>query len=791
MKKFCTIVIGALAAAGAYAAAPGGVYQSGEALSFAAPVGSSYIVKDWRGNVIRSGQTPAAGELTLPSLPNGYYLLQTGENQEPKSFMIVPANYPHNPDSYFAMDTAQSWLGRPDPKNPRFPGEGFTAISDILQRTGTQNVRERLSWNEIEAAPGQFDGKQYLFNHNLLKARNIGVLGMYHSAPKWAKVNTQLVPDDLLAVYHFGKTISQKFDAMTAWEFWNEEDIDFSKEGVWDYAAALKAASLGYKAGNPKAAVLIGGLANSMPLANYANEVMKNGIADYIDVFNIHTYRTLMDQPATIKDVDEFMARHQIADKKLYITEIGSLAEGSGRVDSYMPGIRAHSPEQELLMTEYLPKTLIQMQSLGVDRSYFFVIAPYNEQNGSKDWGLLRRDYTAKPALAAFATLNSQLGAAKYLGSLTLGNDIRGFLYQQPDGKQTLAFWTATEFDNAPQNPAVKLDNFREKSFSINAPDGEYTLVDAVGTPQTVKSVNGKLVLTSERFVRFVNGLSGLAPQIAAKVRPAPVKTALEDKTVIFQLRLSNEFKVSPNKEYAELAAIPGKAVLTVYNLSHAAKTGTIQISGATTDYDGKTINVGPFAKTEIPLVITPVIPDGSYMSSVTVNGKFNDKTVSPLSLVICDGAKMLRETRKVALSNTNDPVNWRKNAAGPMSVDFVAADNAVHFKVKFPENIDRWIYPEYTLQLPQESMRGAVGLAFEIKATPGGKAAKKAIVMAVMTDKTVYLPFQVNGDGWEEKVLMFAGAIDDPDKIRVLRIGLNPSVAEIEYSIRNVKVLY
>ena len=53
------------------------------------------------------------------------------------------------------------------------------------------------------------------------------------------------------------------------------------------------------------------------------------------------------------------------------------------------------------------------------------IVDAYNEQGGLKDWGVLRRDFSAKPAFAAFATLTDQLGDAQYLGQLDCGSGIR------------------------------------------------------------------------------------------------------------------------------------------------------------------------------------------------------------------------------------------------------------------------------------------------------------------------------------------------------------------------------
>ena len=192
--------------------APGSVFTQGEPLRFSLkPYAASplkWTLRDWRNRELRSGDWPGAGkaELTLAALPDGYYIL-TVESPEAafdgfRSFAVVPdpATRRRNPDTFFAMDSAQSWLARPDSANVRHPGDAYELVSEVIRRGGIDVVRERMSWAECEAVPGKFDWKQYKLNADLLSRRGVGISGMYHNAPRWAKTNTTHLPGDLVAV---------------------------------------------------------------------------------------------------------------------------------------------------------------------------------------------------------------------------------------------------------------------------------------------------------------------------------------------------------------------------------------------------------------------------------------------------------------------------------------------------------------------------------------------------------------------------------------------------------------
>ena len=382
---------------------PGTMFFETEPLSFSLldgiPAPASWTLRDSQGNLLRTGKWPARGGLRLNRLPRGYYTLEfegkggvsfSGE----RSFGVVanPANRKRNPDSFFALDSAQSWLARADSRNSRHPQEGFETVSEFAYRSGAAMVRDRLSWSETEPRRGDFRFGQYKTNAELLHKRGIPILGMYHNAPGWAKSATTVsaLPRDLAAVYNYAKRLAVEFRGTAgAFEFWNEPDIYYTVEGAWDYASALKAAYLGYKAGNAKLPVSIAGIAKT-ELSPYSETLMKNAAGEYFDIYAIHSYRSLMEYPELSRNMFAFLCRYGLEARRVWMTENGCRAEGPARLESCIAGAKAHSPEQEMLVAEFLPKAMIQLQFERFDRDFFFVLSPYTENGGSKDWGLMR-----------------------------------------------------------------------------------------------------------------------------------------------------------------------------------------------------------------------------------------------------------------------------------------------------------------------------------------------------------------------------------------------------------------
>ena len=289
----CCAVLAALSLPAALSLdAPGHVYTDKETPSARGGAsGASWTITDWRGRPVGGPGTFAAdGTATLPQLPTGYYHLKSGNEDATFAVVPVPESRTFDHNSFYGIDSAQSWVSRKGgficPWNG---GDTFRTVSDLLWRSGLPHVRDRLSWGEVNPRPGWFDYKHYMYNADLLRARGILVSGMFHDCPRWAGKLTKL-PSDLNAVYTFCAHTAAAFgDRMGDWEFWNEQDIGFAPEPVWDYAAALKAAYLGFKAGRPDTVALPGALCQS-PGSPYAHALYENDAAKFGDVYNYHTY---------------------------------------------------------------------------------------------------------------------------------------------------------------------------------------------------------------------------------------------------------------------------------------------------------------------------------------------------------------------------------------------------------------------------------------------------------------------------------------------------------------------
>ena len=763
------------------------------------PPGAIYAIADWRGRPVCSGVWGADGDTVLPSLAEGYYHIRSGNSRATLAVVSDPSDRKFDPNSFYGIDSAQSWIsGKGSFSCPWNDGDTYRTVSDLIRLSGIAHVRDRLSWSEVNRQPDKLDFGRYMYNADLLQARGILVSGMFHDCPKWAG-RLEKLPADLVATYNFCAQAAVAFgDRMGDWEFWNEEDIHFAPEPVWDYAAALKAAYLGFKSGRPAITVLPGALCMS-PDGTYAQALFENDVAKFCDVFNYHTYNAPATYPKMFAALRKFMDRHGIGDHAIWMTESGTNLEGNSDRPGAKEGAMAHSPEQELVKAEFYPKSQIAFQMEGVARNYYFVFGAYNERKGVKDWGVMRRDGTVKPEYAAISTMARELADARLKGEMSAGEGVRAYLFERPDGSQTVTFWSVSPLDTARDGVVSPTPDFA-RQLSIPAADGSYCFSDLCGMRSSVSAKNGRLRLEATRFPAYVAGLHGLSATTLArapgKAKPYVAKVE-EDLTVVIRADLNtNDFEIAGQKTRAVLKNDTGRLRLQVWNLGDRAKTGHVEIAGGTFAGLPDTLSLGPRGTPPATLecVFTP--SDGkTFHRDIVITGVFDGKRSSRLVLPIHLEKRFLSSCEKVPLS-CNDPKDWKRNtSADSFNVSWDESEQALRFDVEWKDQrTDRWLYPVYGLKLPAENLAGAKAVSFEIKSMQDKVENDFATsnLMLIFGDTArpdVFIEYGAPLGSWEKRYVIIADS-DSPEDVKAIRLGANPNGTKCTLWIRNIVVL-
>ncbi len=775
---------------------PGNVFQDGMPVRFYSryPVAAAdwfYEVTDWRGTGVAKGTWNYAEPLELKNIPHGFYQLRARpvsakawECELPFT-VIFDSNSGKRIAHSFAVDGAPSWMSGEDLADPIRPPDTQNVTARLEQLAGIGMVRDRINW--VMTPEGTIDWTSNPAVAAVKAAHGLEVCGMIQTAPSWM-VNQTHIPVDLLATWKFGKAAAEKYRGqITAWEFWNEPDG--SSIPPWEFASAQKAMYLGMKAGEPSVKVL-NGSSCLHPVPLYMDIAMSNGLSEYFDLYNFHTYEAIGQLAASVRDERALLERHGVGGKPMWVTENGYSA--IGQIQPYRRSQKwEHNLKTELDQAEYVAKAQIALLTAGVDRTFSFLFAPFNEGgadgNGGKIMGLLRWDFAAKAGYTALATLIDQLAGAEYLGELVSGKNSSLFLFETLEKEQIVVCWSNDQNQHEYRLPGSK------KTVSM---------VDMLGQRSVLNSAtDGSIIVPIERFPVFVRGEFGLTPDRPAEKPTQPAFTnAYGDLSVVLSLKLDEQFELDKTKAVMK-DGHSGSGILTIWNFDQVAKNGSILVKDQEFTVDGALtgITVAPMSKVEIPISIT-TRPETFGFGALEFSGQFNGKEISPLYLLIKTGNLAENDQIREVRLPIENPKRWHENSAGKMSIDHDAEKKAVSLFTEFPANADLWTYPEFMLA-KDESFADAIGFSFELQANKEISFALIMLMTGEVGDKSAqscWINYRPTTQ-WQTITVMFDVDLPrsvPPKTIRVVRIGANPwheskEDSQYRFWVRNFKVYY
>ena len=725
------------------------------------------------------------GTVVIPGLMRGYYFVELsipGSKEIFKSdFAVVtdPAKRNLPVDSAYCLDAALGGCFGPKVDEwqeiSRLLGVKFAR--ERFHQKGTEPVRGKYNWNIYGRAV-----RKHAENGTCLSA-------VLHEFAPWARKSKDLTfPNDLFTAYDWAKFISEKYrKEIRVWEIWNEPELlAASKEGPWEYTAMMKALCLGFKAGVPGHLITNGSHCTYPPDNLYAQAIVRNDLFDYTDIFNFHYYYSLSALPENIREWKKILRNAGVGDQIIWITEAGTRAEGYATVYPGTGPYRYLTPEQEMIWAECVPKLQILCQNLGVSRTFIFVLRPCHENNGKKEWGIIRRrDNSVKPEYAAFATLLDELGNAKCLGEVDLGKGIRGFLYQQPDRSRTLAFWSISELDTV-ANGSITFNGMKKKSFDI--PGKEALLIDPFGTPHKLSGENGTVHIPSVRLVSYLRN----APDM--KIKKAPEKEGVPgprkrnlDRSVVLRIVPSKDFKLSGSRLLMTLNDLSKdkSMVIQVANFSGQAKKATVTVSGCDLPGFPAEVSLKPFSVAEIKTSAENLKP-GKY--TCTFAGKSNDLPISKMEfpfLITRSGA-----SSSIPVAGSDKPENWKVNCSGKMEITFDEPNQSLRIDVDFSPKRMGWAYPIF--KLPNGLPEDAKGLSFDIKVeVPGKKALYYLIFLKEKGKKARKQPYVPENHKWKHVSVTFDDLGIVPQNLDNFQIGLNlDEQNSATWFIRNIRLI-
>ena len=289
---------------------------------------------------------------------------------------------------------------------------------------GAQWARITISWAEIEpTADGGLDARRladYDAQVRAIDAAGMRILVTISDSPAWARphspeASTANPPTDLAAYRAFVNELTRHFAALgvDAYEVWNEPNLHafWNSPDPAGYVRLLKVAYSAIKAADPDAAVVAGSLApvrrDGSP-EHFLERMYAAGAKGHFDVLSVHVFPFGNPRwcerrgrvPRTLKNVC-FVEHYRDVQRRfgdsrpIWITEFGYGTEGLWSV----PAVR---------QARWLKHGFSVARRYSYLRAIFWYsfrdLAPAGvpADTWTMSAGLVRADYSPKPALAAF-----------------------------------------------------------------------------------------------------------------------------------------------------------------------------------------------------------------------------------------------------------------------------------------------------------------------------------------------------------------------------------------------------
>ena len=329
----------------------------------------------------------------------------------------------------------------------RYTPEDMVRAARMAQAIGVKWSREEFSWGYIQPEEGQWRWDRYDRAVEVAQRHGISLFGLLDYCAPWASTAPdrsspdawKFMPDLGAWSEYVGGVVGRYRDRIRFWEIWNEPNISVfwgPKPEPVEYARLLRASYRVIKEADPDAQVI--GIDTAGSDLAFIESVFREGGYVCMDILSTHPYR----YPRTPEESDfvgelrrtvELMERWG-GKKPLWLTEIGWPTHA---------GDQRSSTEQK--QAAMIVRMYIQaIASDCVDKIFWYdyrndgTDERYNEHN----FGIIRQDFSPKPAYAAFGTMTRQIGGARFVRSVDLCEGVNAYVFEGQGG-HVLALWSA------------------------------------------------------------------------------------------------------------------------------------------------------------------------------------------------------------------------------------------------------------------------------------------------------------------------------------------------------------
>lgn len=689
----------------------------------------------------------------------------------------------------FGILALEKFAGSPDPFfgleplmiHRELPDSTVVSILELMKRYGVHSFREYHSFQGEKRNVPASPWKNRAFD--LAAERGLKGIFFYGYAPGWTgsgkgdrnAPDFQPFPRDLILLDEMtSATVKRWRNALAGFQIWNEPDL--RPVPCDQYLSLLAMASATLKKAAPDLPLIGAGIGS---LRSPNGEYLQTPMVDYMDIFAFHHYADVETMADVILHYRNYLEQKGKGGMPIRITECGKpWSRGIVAKSSYGGASGAERPaaEEDRNSARSIVMKGFEAKAFGVSAYDPFTLKYFPENNSN--FGMTDRYWTPLRAAAAYFNAIREMANFHYVG------DAR----KRPNGVTIMRVYSNGDAMTAV--PYTGSDEEMEVDFS------GFPLLSA-------RSADGRALALQNGKVRIRDGFAYLSldrkkmPELLDTATPAALScrmvreyrpTARKSSPVVYQFRYSGETR----KNAVFYLGLPKKISFAVFNLSDEAR----EIKPRLTLPDGAKLIAAPDV-TQIPARSAALLEwavDWTGMdrplAEVTLTDPVNDSMPLPLKFLEVKNARSERfETEK--------PERWLPNCSGKMTVSANPAENSIRFQATFDpaKAMDGyWIYPEYILRKPQESLKNAIAVSFELKANQGGGHDRYAAHCLMVTNQGEDKKFLVEKyypaprPEWTSYEIPFPPTWNG-ETIDRFRIGMNPVAPQLDYEIRNVKI--
>lgn len=298
----------------------------------------------------------------------------------------------------------------------------FKRQFDLMAAMNVTWVRMDIDWSVVESVQSQLNWDYPDKILDEAAAHGMDVLAVLAFSPRWANASTTIPwaptsrarPSDSASFANFARVAAQRYSSrgVRAWEIWNEPNTRKFWQPNPDadqYGDLFRAAAAAIRGVDPKATLLIGGLAPlphepgaGISPEDYLEQLYASGVAQLADGVAVHPY-TFPELPldthrqpvGAFKDLPALhavMDRHGDGRKKVWITELGA-PTGTGPT--------AVSERDQELSVLQARQQVARWDWAGPLIYYELVDGGTDPTDVEKNFGVLRENLAPKPAAVA------------------------------------------------------------------------------------------------------------------------------------------------------------------------------------------------------------------------------------------------------------------------------------------------------------------------------------------------------------------------------------------------------